>query len=193
VRRAETTERVRLALLGKPGAGKGTQGVALAERLGVPLVSVGELLRRRAHDGGAATHDLADLLARGELVPDEFVASVVNEALTTAPAAAGYVLDGFPRTLTQAHHAAAPRLDAVVHVDVPDDVARRRVAGRAGDGRTDDASRDTTERRLGAFHAETEPVLDLYRRRGILTTVDGTQPPDQVTESIMRSIQPQLA
>ena len=114
---------MRLALLGKPGAGKGTQGVRLAHHFGVPLISTGELLRHRADAGGAAAGELAELLARGELVPDEVVVSVVNEALAAASGVGGYIIDGFPRTLSQAHHAAAPTLDAVVHLSVPDDVA----------------------------------------------------------------------
>ena len=179
---------MRLALLGKPGAGKGTQGVRLARHFGVPLISTGELLRHRADAGGAAAGELAELLARGELVPDELVVSVVNEALAAASGAGGYVIDGFPRTLSQARHAAVPTLDAVVHLAVPDDVALSRVAERAGAGRADDARRDATARRLRSFHDETEPVLELYRRRGILTTVDGTQPPEQVTEAILQAL-----
>jgi len=180
---------VRLALLGKPGAGKGTQGVRLARLLGAPLISTGELLRRRAERDGPGAADLADLLARGELVPDDLVVSIVNDAVASAAASAagGYILDGFPRTLAQARHSDTPVLDAVVHVDVPDDVALRRIAERAA-GRTDDARRDATERRLQCFRSETEPVLNFYRRRGILTTVDGTQPPEQVTEAILQAL-----
>jgi adenylate kinase len=184
-----TSSLVRLALLGKPGAGKGTQGVRLARLLGAPLISTGELLRRRAEGDGPGAADLADLLARGELVPDDLVVSVVNDAVASAAASAagGYILDGFPRTLAQARHPDTPVLDAVVHVDVPDDVALRRIAERAA-GRTDDARRDATERRLQCFRSETEPVLNFYRRRGILTTVDGTQPPEQVTEAILQAL-----
>ena len=181
---------MRLALLGKPGAGKGTQAVRLSRLLGAaPLISTGELLRRRAEGDGPGAADLADLLARGELVPDDLVVSVVNDALALAAASAagGYILDGFPRTLAQARHPDTPVLDAVVHVDVPDDVALRRIAERAA-GRTDDARRDATKHRLQCFRSETEPVLNFYRRRGILTTVDGTQPPEQVTEAILQAL-----
>jgi adenylate kinase len=183
---------VRLALLGKPGAGKGTQGLRLARHFGVPLISTGELLRHRADPGGAAAGELAELLARGELVPDELVLSVVNEALAAASGTGGYVIDGFPRTLSQARHAAAPTLDAVVHLAVPDDVALSRVAKRAGAGRVDDTRRDATARRLKSFHDETEPVLEFYRRRGILTTVEGIQPPEHVTEAILQALPARL-
>ncbi len=179
---------MRLALLGKPGSGKGTQGVRLAGHLRVPLVSTGEILRRRAAAGGPDAAALADRLARGELVSDDFVLSVVNDALAEGSDGTGYVLDGFPRTLAQAQHAEAPALDAVINLDVPDDVALHRLARRAGAGRVDDARRDAAARRLQAFRSETAPVLDLYRRRGILTTVDGTQPPDRVYEAILAAV-----
>jgi adenylate kinase len=179
---------VRLALLGKPGSGKGTQGARLAADVGVSLVSTGEILRRRAAGDGPDAAALAARLARGELVSDDLVVSVVNDALAEAPAADGYVLDGFPRTLAQARHREAPAVDAVVDLDVPDDVALRRLAGRADAGRVDDARQDAAARRLLAFHTETAPVLDLYRRRGILVTVDGTQPPEQVTEAILAAL-----
>lgn len=180
---------MRLALVGKPGSGKGTQGVRLARHFDVPLISIGELLRARAATGGdTATVELADRLARGELVPDDLVMSVVNDALRSASTERGYVLDGFPRTLSQARRADAPELDAVIHLDVPDDVAYRRIAGRAREGRRDDAARDAMAHRLRTFHVETEPLLDLYRHRGILTTVDGTQLSDQVSEEILRAL-----
>lgn len=176
---------MRLALVGKPGAGKGTQGVRLAQHLGVPLISTGELLRRRAESPTAADGDLADVLARGELAPDDFVVSVVNGAVASAPG--GYVLDGFPRTLAQALDPKAPALDAVIHLAVPDEVAQRRVAERAA-GRADDARRDATARRLRSFHSDTEPALELYRQRGMLSTVDGTQAPELVWDAILKAV-----
>jgi adenylate kinase len=181
---------VRLALLGKPGSGKGTQGTRLARHLRVPLVSTGEILRRRARDGGPDAAALADRLARGELVSDEFVLSVVGDALagTADGNGYGYVLDGFPRTLAQAQHPDAPVLDAVIDLDVSDDVALRRLAQRAGAGRVDDARRDASARRLQEFRSETVPVLDFYRRRGILITVDGTPPPDLVFGAILPAL-----
>jgi adenylate kinase len=180
---------VRLALLGKPGSGKGTQGVGLARHFGVPLIATGELLRRRAATGtGAATNELADRLTRGELVPDDLIMSLVNDALRSASTEGGYVLDGFPRTLRQARHSDAPELDAVIHLDVPDDIASRRIAGRAREGRSDDARQDAVAHRLRTFHVDTEPLLDLYRNRGILRTVDGTQLADQVTDAILGAL-----
>ena len=179
---------MRLALLGKPGSGKGTQGARLARHLGVPLVSTGEILRRRAAGCGPDAAALAARRARGERVSDDFVLAVVSDALVGAADGNGYVLDGFPRTLAQAQHPDAPGLDAVINLDVSDEIALRRLAQRAGAGRVDDARQDAASRRLQAFRSETAPVLDLYRRRGILTTVDGTQPPDEVYDAIVTAL-----
>jgi adenylate kinase len=178
---------MRLALLGPPGSGKGTQAAALGRHFNVPVVASGELLRTGAATGGDLWRDVTDRLARGELVPAELVVAVVNDAIEAA-GSDGYILDGFPRTLTQAEHPDAPPVDAVVHLAVPDDLARERIARRAPSGRTDDASRAAVEHRLRAYHAETEPLLDLYRKRGVLRSVDASQPPDRVTADILRGL-----
>jgi adenylate kinase len=179
---------MRVVLLGAPGSGKGTQGRALAGRFGLPSISSGDLLRARAAADGQPGSELAAVLDRGDLVPDDAVLTAVRDALTAAAAAGGYVLDGFPRTLGQARHlesVAAP--DAVVYLDVPDEVARRRLAGRAIEGRTDDVAA-TAERRLGRFHREIEPLRDFYAQRGMLTTVDADRPPDIVTAAILEAL-----
>ena len=180
---------IRLALLGKPGSGKGTQAQRLSERLGVPNVPIGELLRQRAEDRTAPSADLARLLERGELVPDDVVLAVVTRAIDLAPEA-GYVLDGFPRTVRQAGFDAVP-VDAVVALEIPDDVARRRLLSREAMGRADDADAGSIERRLRRYHDDTEPLVELYRRRGILSTVDGTESPGAVTDAILGAIAPE--
>jgi adenylate kinase len=174
---------IRVALLGKPGSGKGTQGVALARHLGVALISMGDLLRRRAADNTGRQDDLGAMLDRGELVPDDLVLSVVRDAIAST-AEEGYVLDGFPRTLAQAQANVAP-VDAVVNLELPDEVARERLMRRASVGRTDDATLDAIDRRLRRFHSDAEPLVDLYRKRGILETVDATASPDAVTATIL--------
>lgn len=181
---------MRLVLLGPPGSGKGVQGAALSRRFSVPAVSTGELLRAGAGTDGAdgdERRDVADLQARGELVPDDLVLSVINDALE-AVAKGGYILDGFPRTVAQAAHSSAPPVDAAIHIELPDDVVRERIAGR-DHGRKDD-NPATVERRLRRYHAETEPLLDFYRRKGLLRSVDGAQPPESVTAAILRALEP---
>ncbi|MDQ3946014.1 MAG: nucleoside monophosphate kinase [Actinomycetota bacterium] len=181
---------MRLVLLGAPGSGKGTQGALLAQRLGVPLVSTGELLRAHAARGTDLGRQVAGYLNRGDLVPDDLILAVVGDALSDAAmTAGGYVLDGFPRTVAQAHFtdALAPP-EAVIHLALPDEVARRRLAQRTGDDRSDDTRADVVERRLGHFHAETEPLLEFYRQRGTLRTVDGNQPPEAVSAAILEAL-----
>jgi adenylate kinase len=181
---------MKLVLLGAPGAGKGTQAAVLAEKLGVPHVSSGELLRRHVAAGTDLGLEVAGYLERGELVPDDLVMTIVSEAV--ADAQSGYILDGFPRTSSQAREAekrfADALADAVVLLDLPDRVARQRIAERAAEGRPDDRDAEAIEQRLRLFHAETDPVIDYYRDRGNLITVDAVQPPADVTAAILGAI-----
>jgi adenylate kinase len=187
---------VQLVLLGAPGAGKGTQGHVLSRHFGVAHVSSGELLRSHVAAQSGLGRQVSQFLARGELVPDELVLAVVGEALIGAVAAGGYILDGIPRSLSQAERAyalAKPAglvADAAVYLDVPDDVSRARLAGRAVDSdRADDTDSAVIERRLELFHTETRPLLDYYRDRQILVTVDGTQPADEVSAAIFDALE----
>jgi len=181
---------MRLILLGAPGAGKGTQAAALAEHFGVPHISSGELLRRHVAAGTKLGRKVASYVERGELAPDDLVMAVVDEAL--ARAGPGYILDGFPRTVSQTRKAeargGAGLADAVVFLDLPDDVARQRIAQRMPAGRADDRDREVIERRLRTFHAETDPVVDYYRNRHLLVTVDAATPPDAVTTAILAAL-----
>jgi adenylate kinase len=181
-------------MLGAPGSGKGTQGIVVARHLGVPHVSSGELLRAQIASGSEIGRQIERCVARGELVPDDLVLAVVGGALTGAVEAGGYVLDGIPRTLAQAERAyelAKPAglvADAVIFLDVPDDVARERLAGRATTGRADDTDPTVIERRLQIFHADTRPLLNFYRERGILMTIDAVQPVRAVSNAIFRAL-----
>jgi adenylate kinase len=182
---------MKLVLLGAPGAGKGTQAAALAEKLGVPHVSSGELLRRHVAAGTDLGRGVADYLDRGELVPDDLIMTIVTDAL--ADAQSGYILDGFPRTISQAREAEKrfgdALADSAVLLDLPDRVARQRIAERAAEGRPDDRDAEAIEQRLRLFHAETDPVIDYYRDRGNLITVDAVQPPAAVTAAILGALE----
>jgi len=154
-------------------------------------VSSGELLREHVASGTDLGRQVAYFLSRGELVPDDLVLAAVADALNGAFEAGGYVLDGIPRTLAQAERAyalakpAGLLADAVIYLDVPDDVARERLAGRAETGRVDDADPAVIERRLQVFHADTRPLLDFYRERGLLRTIDAVQSVEAVSAAIL--------
>jgi adenylate kinase len=180
---------MRLVLLGAPGSGKGTQGRVLAERLGVPVLSTGEMLRAQVAAGTELGRQVAPQLDEGTLVPDDLVLSVVVDELAKADASGGCVLDGFPRTVTQAERldALPTRPHAVLHLALDDEVARHRLALRS-EGRSDDGSRAVIERRLQVFHDQTAPLLDYYGRQGLLITVDASAPPDEVSEAIFAAL-----
>jgi adenylate kinase len=186
---------MKIILLGAPGSGKGTQGPVLAEHFGALHVSAGELLRVRMAESTEVGRLIGGYVRAGELVPDEIVFEVLWDPITEAAAAGGYVLDGFPRNLRQAELAyerallAGVTADAVVYLAVPDDAVRSRLVARAArEGRSDDLDPGVTERRLGIFHSETEPLLEFYRKRGLLVTVDASVPPDEVSVAMIAAL-----
>jgi adenylate kinase len=179
-----------MLLLAPPGAGKGTQGERLAARYGVRHIAAGDLLRAEAQAGGPLGREIAACQARGDLVPDQVVLDVLTPAVVDAAAHGGYILDGYPRNLPQAHAAAelAARLgvtlQAAVYLYAPDDVLTRRLLGRAGQGgRTDDTA-DVIRHRLELYAETTGPLVPYYTERGILVAVNADQPPDAVTADI---------
>lgn len=185
--------RVRLVLVGPPGSGKGTQGPVVAERLGVPYLSTGDLLRAQVAADTELGKRVAELIDAGELVPDDLMVAVVADALDPK-GADGYVLDGFPRTLPQAEvierpDSPLPGPDVAVHIDIPNRVVHERLAGRAhAEGRADDADPEVIDRRLEVYAEETEPLLDHYRDLGVLVTVDGDKEPEDVTAAILDAV-----
>lgn len=190
----------RALLLAPPGAGKGTQGERLAERHGVPHLATGDLLRdnvARGTDLGRAAREHMDA---GRLVPDRLVIDMVLQRIrgTEAPAA-GFLLDGFPRTVGQAQAAYDWAIehdrtfDAVVVLDVPEDELVRRLLERGqARGRSDDTE-EVIRNRLRVYEQSTAPLIDFYEDRGILVRVDGTGPVDEVTDRIEAALEPVLA
>jgi adenylate kinase len=161
----------------------------LAKDLDVPMISSGQMLRDAVSAGSDRGRKVAGYLDRGDLVPDDLVVDAVRGALSEAMKSGGYVLDGFPRTVAQARRVdevAAP--DAVIYLDVPDDVARLRLDRRAGVGRADDADQSVIERRLRHFHDEVDPMLDYYRGSRRLSTIDADRPSDVVHDAILRAL-----
>jgi adenylate kinase len=179
-----------MLLLAPPGAGKGTQGERLAARYGVRHIAAGDLLRAQAQAGGPLGREIAACQARGDLVPDQVVLDVLTPAVVDAAAHGGYILDGYPRNLPQAHAAAelaaqlGVTLQAAVYLYAPDDVLTRRLLGRAGQGgRTDDTA-DVIRHRLELYAETTGPLVPYYTERGILVAVNADQPPGAVTADI---------
>ena len=177
--------------MGPPGAGKGTQGELLAEHLGVPRLSTGEMLR----DARANQTDLGRRAERymdaGELVPDQVILGMVAEALDGPEPPEGFVLDGFPRTIPQAEglgellEKRGTPLDAVVLLTVPEDELVRRLTGRgAQESRTDDDP-ETVRRRVQVYRAETEPVIRSYRDSGVrVVRADGVGSIDEIHQDL---------
>lgn len=185
-------------MLGPPGSGKGTQGQRLAARHHVPHVSSGELLRdhvrRQTPLGRAASH----AMARGDLIDDELVISMIGEEVIRPDAPGGFVLDGFPRTVAQATAAydIALRhgitLHAVVWLDIPRDELRARLQARGAAAARPDDNSATIGHRLDVYVAQTLPLVEFYTGRDILITIDGTGTVDQVAARIDTALDPVL-
>ncbi len=182
-----------LIFLGPPGAGKGTQAARVAERLGLKKISTGDILRAHVREGTELGKKVAPIMERGDLVPDELILAIIREELKKLPTPR-VIFDGFPRTRAQAEALDALldelglRLNAVVLLEVPTDELVRRLLRRAREeGRADD-NEETIRRRLEVYARETEPLVDYYARKGVLFTLQGTGPVDEITECILKVV-----
>ena len=176
-----------LVLTGPPGSGKGTQAARLAAALGCEHLSTGDLLRAEITAGTPLGDAVAGVVSAGELIPDEMVTELVLPRARAAAAAAGYLLDGYPRSLPQARALLGTEIppDRVIALDVPAPVLLERMLRRAElEGRTDDTP-EVIEHRLRVFAESTRPVLDLFAERGLLCVVPASGPPDEVASSIL--------
>lgn len=181
----------RLLLAGPPGAGKSTQGRALAERIDVPYLSTGEFLRDEVRRETRIGQHAADCMGMGRLVPDWLMVFALESRLNDATQR-GFVLDGYPRTVEQAERFRRSlgrfRLDRVIELAVPEDVAMARVAKRH---RTDDDARVARTRFL-TYRRETGPMLEYFAAAGLLTTVDGTRSAEAVALALSQLIGTQI-
>lgn len=184
---AGEAKRPRIVLLGPPGAGKGTQAELLAGQLGVPAISTGDMLRQAVASGTELGGKVQGIMASGALVDDGTMADVVKDRLAKDDARRGFLLDGYPRTLPQAHTLegilteAGRELDAVLCVEVPEDELVRRAVLR---GRADD-SETVVRERLRVYREKTEPLIGYYRERGLLYPIDGNLPVEKVTSQML--------
>ncbi len=180
---------MRLVLVGPPGAGKGTQAGVIAERVGIPHISTGDIFRANVGQGTPLGLQAKEYMDAGQLVPDDVTNAMVADRLTQPDVAAGFLLDGYPRNLGQADvlaanlgEAATP-LDAVIEIVVDTEHVVQRLLAR-GQGRADD-NEDVIRHRLKVYASETEPLVGYYRERGLLRTVDGVGSVDEVTARIL--------
>jgi len=186
----------RLVLLGPPGAGKGTQAARLAERLGVPAISTGDIFRSNIKNGTELGRRVQDITASGALVPDELTNELVRDRLAQADAVDGFLLDGYPRNVAQVAAldeilaAAGTELDLAVELTVDPQVVVDRLTKRAQiEGRADDTE-DVVRHRLDVYAEQTAPISRVYAARGLLVQVDGLGEVDEVTARLMAVLSP---
>ena len=208
---------MKLILLGAPGAGKGTQAELLAEKLSIPTISTGNILREAIKAGTEVGLKAKAFTDNGQLGPDDVIIGIISERLAKDDCANGFILDGVPRTIPQAEalEAAGIKLDYVVSIEIEDEIIENRMTGRrvcesCGNSyhvvanppktegvcdacggklvvRKDDAP-ETVKNRLEVYHAQTEPLKDFYEKLGNLVKVDGNQAIEACCEAILTAI-----
>ena len=209
---------MRIILLGAPGAGKGTQAEVLKEKLGIPTISTGNILREAVKNGTPLGVQAKSYMDAGALVPDSLIISLIKERLAEKDCENGFILDGMPRTVPQAEalEEQGIEIDHVIEIAVSDEVVLERLSGRrvcSGCGapfhvknspppedgvcpkcgadiviRKDDMP-ETIKDRLKVYYAQTAPLTDFYRAKGILSTVDGASGSiEKGTELILRAL-----
>jgi adenylate kinase len=184
----------RFLLIGPPGAGKGTQAARLAESYGIPAISTGDIFRFNVKNETELGKLAKSFMDRGEYVPDSVTNDLVRDRLNMDDAAAGFLLDGYPRTADQVSELDSileehdKSLDAVILLTADTDEIVRRLLNRAIEqGRADDTE-DVIRRRLEVYEAETAPLTSVYASRGLVIMVDGLGAIDEVTDRIVEAL-----
>jgi adenylate kinase len=191
---------VRVVLLGPPGAGKGTQAQIIAGRLNVPAISTGDIFRANVSGQTELGMQAKAYMDAGDLVPDEITVAMVKDRLAEPDAKAGFLLDGFPRTIPQAEQLRdslaelGHRLDRVLELVVDEEELVRRLSGRrmVVDGKQvqrNDDKPETVRHRLEVYHRQTEPLSDWYKREGLLSRIDAIGDIDEVTGRAMAALE----
>jgi adenylate kinase len=184
---------MRLILLGPPGAGKGTQALRLVERYEIVQLSTGDMLRAAVVAQTETGLRAKAIMDRGELVPDEVVVGIVADRIDQDDAKKGFILDGFPRTVRQAEaldvmlREKGLGLDAVVELKVDESILLSRIEKRAGEtpgGPRADDNAEALAKRLAVYREQTQPLVEYYRSKDLLRTVDGMAPVDAVSSQI---------
>jgi adenylate kinase len=185
---------MRLIFMGPPGAGKGTQAQVVADRFGIPAISTGDIFRSNVSQGTELGVEAKRYMDAGEYVPDSVTNLMVRHRIDEPDAEKGFLLDGYPRTLAQVDELdgmikhTGHRLDAVIVLTVDADELVRRLTARAqSEGRSDDTE-EVIRRRQEVYTEQTEPLIEVYRGRGLLHEVDGIGEVDEVTTRILDSL-----
>jgi adenylate kinase len=186
---------VDILLLGPQGSGKGTQARRISAEYGIPHIATGDMLRAAIAEGTPLGQQVKPILEGGELVPDELIIEVIRERLEEPDAAAGFVLDGFPRTMGQADaldsvlREIGRELTVVFALQVSDEICIERLLKRARDEQRTDDTPDAIRRRLELYHRETEPLIEHYRTLGILLTIHADGTPNEVFAEIQAALE----
>ena len=209
---------MKLILLGAPGAGKGTQAEVISQKLNIPSLSTGNMLREAQKKGTPLGQQAKSYMESGQLVPDELVIGIIKERMAQPDCAGGFILDGFPRTVAQAEalDQMGVAIDRVIEIDVPDEAIVTRMSGRrvcegcgasyhlthnppAAEGVCDkcggklvtrkDDDPKTVQQRLETYHRQTQPLVDYYQKAGKLRTIDGNQPLEEASAAILRALE----
>lgn len=209
---------MKLIMLGAPGAGKGTQAAVLSEKLGIPAISTGNILRAAVKNGTPVGLQAKSYMDAGKLVPDDVIIGIVAERLAEDDCANGYILDGVPRTIAQAEalEKAGIVFDNVLSLEISDEEIEARMEGRRfchSCGATyhihnappkqegvcdkcggaleqrDDDKPETVKHRLEVYHAETEPLKEFYARRNILRPVDNQPTIEATTQAVLKALE----
>ncbi|HJE51615.1 MAG TPA: adenylate kinase [Tessaracoccus flavescens] len=185
---------MRLLIMGAPGAGKGTQATALAERYGVPAISTGDIFRFNIKNQTPLGVKVKEIIDAGEYVPDEVTEEIVADRLAEDDCAGGFLLDGFPRTMHQVYFLdrylseRGQKLDAVVSLMVePDSLVQRLLARAEKEGRADD-NEDTIRRRMEVYAGQTAPLIFHYESKGLLVEIEGTGTVDEVRQRMFDAV-----
>lgn len=211
--------KMKIIMLGAPGAGKGTQAKMIAEKYGLPHISTGDIFRANIKNGTELGKEAKEYMDKGLLVPDELTVRLLLDRVAQDDCKNGYVLDGFPRTIPQAEvldeklSELGEKVDYAINVDVPDENIVNRMSGRRAClncGATyhivsippkkegicdvcasalvlrDDDRPETVQNRLKVYHEQTQPLIDFYEKKGVLRSVDGTFPMEEVFTAITK-------
>lgn len=179
---------MKIILIGIQGSGKSTQGNLLSAKLSIPYLSSGHIFREMAKEKTPLGRYIKETMNAGYLIPDDKTLEIVEEYLAHPEYVDGYILDGFPRTVPQAEKF-ENGIRAVFYLKVSDKEALWRLAGRDDEGIREDNTLKAIMKRINQFHEKTEPVIDFYRKKGVLHEIDGEQPIEEIHAEILSKLQ----